>query len=123
MAASVQSARLLVSDAGRDHTKVGRAAGRGADGPKTSRLWTSARGRLRHGQCDIMMSSADSQNKMITEAEIEQFDRDGAVTFNGPFTECHIKTLGHIFDRVDKWDDYSRFEPEFLEVFQHPFCE
>lgn len=69
------------------------------------------------------MSSADSQNKMITEAEIEQFDRDGAVTFNGPFTECHIETLGHIFDRVDEWDDYSQFEPELLEVFQHPFRE
>lgn len=60
---------------------------------------------------------------MMTESEIEQFDQDGAVTFSGPFTDSHIDALGRIFDRVHEWDDYSRFEPELLDVFQHPFCE
>ena len=60
---------------------------------------------------------------MITDTQIEQFERDGAVTIDGPFTDSHIEALGRIFEEVKKWDDYSRFEPELLEVFQHPFCE
>ncbi len=60
---------------------------------------------------------------MITDTQAEQFERDGAVTIDGPFADSHIEALGRMFEEVKEWDDYSRFEPELLEVFQHPFCE
>jgi ectoine hydroxylase-related dioxygenase (phytanoyl-CoA dioxygenase family) len=65
---------------------------------------------------------------MITEAQISQFERDGAVTIDGPFSSEQIATTGELIGRLDAEKklggaaDYLT-EPVLLEIIQHPFLE
>ncbi len=74
---------------------------------------------------------------MITDREIQQFDEKGAVTIDTPLTEAQIAAASAALDRLLPFQEpqegqppryragmtCSFYDPELLEILQHPFFE
>ncbi len=74
---------------------------------------------------------------MITEQEIQQFSEIGAVTIDTPLTQQQLSAASAVFDRLLPFRDpeageqlrhrvgltCSFYEPELLDILQHPFFE
>lgn len=73
---------------------------------------------------------------MITDKEIKQFEEQGAVTIDSPFTPQELNGISAAFDRImpfeqpeagqpPKYRQARRYflEPELVDVIQHPFLE
>ncbi len=74
---------------------------------------------------------------MITEQEIQQFSEMGAVTIDTPLTQQQIVAASAVFDRLLPFNELevgekpryrvsttcSFYEPELLDIIQHPFFE
>lgn len=72
---------------------------------------------------------------MITDQQLEAFERDGAVTIDSPFTESQITAASEAFDRLLARPPYPSnvlkyrsslnqiTEPVLIELIQHPIME
>jgi ectoine hydroxylase-related dioxygenase (phytanoyl-CoA dioxygenase family) len=83
--------------------------------------------------------------KILSEEQVNRFDRDGAVTVDGPFTAEEIKAAAKVMDEMlpyeeSKKDDYDAtrvtrdniskggklfeyYNPALMNIYQHPFFE
>ena len=67
----------------------------------------------------------------MTESDVQRFDEDGAVTIDTPLTARQIADASSAFDRLLPFRDgnprpsltCSYYDPELLEILQHPFFE
>ena len=60
---------------------------------------------------------------MITEEELAAYERDGAVTIDGPFGEEALDRAEAAWDRIKASGDPPYDEPEYVNVVQDPFFE
>lgn len=60
---------------------------------------------------------------MISDEEINIYERDGAVTIDSPFTEEELDTFEAAWDRIKANDTPPYEDPDYVDVIQHPFFE
>jgi len=76
-----------------------------------------------------------TSNRILSNDEIRLFDRDGAVTIEGPFSQEEIEAAGAVMDRLiptppPPLEPYARgvlanegYDSALLTILQHPFLE
>ncbi|MCE2441306.1 MAG: hypothetical protein J4F39_18020, partial [Candidatus Latescibacteria bacterium] len=57
----------------------------------------------------------------LTEAELRQYEELGAVTIDSPFTTEELDRAEAAWDRLTESGRPHYEEPDYLDVFQHPF--
>ena len=59
----------------------------------------------------------------ITESELAQYERDGAVTIDGPLTEAELDVAEAAWDRIKAGDAPPYEDPDYVSVISNPFFE
>ena len=59
----------------------------------------------------------------ISDVEIAQYENDGAVTIDGPFSEGELDRAEAAWDRIKAGDDPPYEDQDYVDVIQHPFFE
>ncbi|MDE3001299.1 MAG: phytanoyl-CoA dioxygenase family protein [Gemmatimonadota bacterium] len=59
----------------------------------------------------------------LTEAELRQYEEQGAVTVDSPFTTAELDRAEAAWDRLTESGRPFYEEPDYLDVFQHPYFE
>ena len=60
---------------------------------------------------------------MFTDAQLEQYEKHGAVTIDSPFTTEQLDRAEAAWDRLKQNGDEPYEEPGYVEVIQHPYFE
>jgi len=60
---------------------------------------------------------------MFTDAQLAQYDEQGAVTIDSPFTTEQLDRAEAAWDRLKKNGDEPYEDPDYIEVIQHPYFE
>lgn len=86
-----------------------------------------------------------SEQKILTEEQVNQFDCDGSINVNGPFTTKEIEAVSKLLDEMLPFEEskknnydatrvtrdifskggklYEFYNPVLLNIYQHPFFE
>jgi hypothetical protein len=59
----------------------------------------------------------------MTDPELEQYERDGAVTIDGPLSEAELDKAEASWDHIKSSDTLPYEDPGYVDVVQHPFFE
>lgn len=59
----------------------------------------------------------------LTEEQLAQYERDGAVTIDTPFTEAELDRAEAAWDRIKQSGNPPYEDPDYIEVMQHPYFE
>jgi len=59
----------------------------------------------------------------FTDADLEQYERDGAVTIDGPLNEEELDKVEAAWDRIKESGDPPYEDPDYVDVIQHPYFE
>lgn len=60
---------------------------------------------------------------MFTDAQLKEYEEQGAVTIDSPFTEAELDRAEAAWDRLQDKDARPYEDPDYLEVIQHPYFE
>ena len=60
---------------------------------------------------------------LFTDADLEHYERDGAVTIDSPFTEEELDRAEAAWDRLKESGDPPYEDPDYVDVLQHPYFE
>ncbi|MAE64935.1 MAG: hypothetical protein CMJ18_11755 [Phycisphaeraceae bacterium] len=60
---------------------------------------------------------------MLSEEQIARYERHGAVTIDGPFTDAELDRAEAAWDRLRASRTPPWAEPDYVDVIQHPFFE
>ena len=58
---------------------------------------------------------------MITDAQLTQYEEQGAVTIDSPFSEEQLDRAEAAWDRLKASGDPPYENPDYIDVVQHPF--
>ena len=59
----------------------------------------------------------------LTDAELMQYEKDGAVTIDGPLTEIELDRAEAAWDRIKESGCPPYEDPDYVDVVQHPYFE
>jgi hypothetical protein len=59
----------------------------------------------------------------FTDEQLAQYEADGAVTIDSPFTEQELDRAEAAWDRLQQSGDAPYNDPDYVDVIQHPFFE
>ena len=59
----------------------------------------------------------------FTDGELEQYEKDGAVTIDGPFSKGELDRAEAAWDRLRESGDPPYEDPDYVNVVQHPYFE
>jgi ectoine hydroxylase-related dioxygenase (phytanoyl-CoA dioxygenase family) len=59
----------------------------------------------------------------MTEAELAQYETDGAVIIDSPFTDSELDRAEAAWDRLIKSGNPSYEDPDYVDLVQHPYLE
>jgi hypothetical protein len=59
----------------------------------------------------------------FTDAQLKQYDDEGAVMIDSPFTTDELDRAESAWDRIKEGDDPPYEGPGYLEIVQHPLFE
>lgn len=60
---------------------------------------------------------------MVTKADLETYERNGAVTIDTPFTEEELDLAEEAWDRIKASGDPAYTDPGYVDMMQHPHFE
>ena len=72
---------------------------------------------------DTLKQSGRSAIMPITDAQLAQYEEQGAVTIDTPFTPAELNRAEAAWDRLKQTGGKPYEDPDYIEVVQHPYFE